>query len=55
MDIEIEGVNRHPWHLGTDRKIAETFVREQLCKRGVKSVALRCDDKLVRIYDWRDL
>ncbi len=54
MDIETaEGVKQHPFHLGTDKAVAETFVREQLRKDGVKSVALRQDGKLVKIYDFR--
>lgn len=54
MDIETsEGVTQHPFHLGTDKVVAETFVKEQLKKEGVRSVALRKGGKIVGIYDLR--
>jgi len=56
MDIEgADGVKQHPFHLGTIRATAETFVFEALRREGVKSVALRQGGKLISIYDWRDL
>lgn len=58
--MHIEKVNNnkqnHPYHLGTDLKIAESFVFEKLRQPGTVSVALRGEKgKLVKIYDWRDL
>jgi len=56
MNVETsEGVKQHPYHLGTDHAIAETFVKEELEKDDVKSVALKQKGKTVKIYDWRDL
>lgn len=46
---------QHPFHLGTDLAVAETFVFEQLRQPGTLSVALRWNTDLVRIYDFRDL
>lgn len=55
MHIERNGdVKPHGFSLGTDRKIAESFVFEQL-ESGADSVALRLGTKLVKIYDYRDL
>jgi hypothetical protein len=56
MDIETtDGIKPHGFHLGTDAAIAESFAMEALARKGVMSVALRQNGKLVRIYDWRDL
>ena len=55
MHIERNGeVKPHGFHLGTDRKIAEQFILEQL-QNGADSVALRLGRKLIKIYDYRDL
>lgn len=55
MHIETaKGVRQHPFHLGTDLAIAEQFACEATGRDGVLSVALRCDGKVVRIFDWRD-
>jgi hypothetical protein len=55
MHIERHGkVKPHGFHLGTDIKIAESFVFEQL-EAGADSIALRLGGKLVKIYDYRDL
>lgn len=51
MDIEtIEGVKQHPFHLGTDRKIALTFVSEQLAKPENISVRLKLNNKTDTIF-----
>lgn len=56
MDIETsEGIKQHPFHLGTDKFVAESFVKEHLKKEGVISVALRQGGKIVDIYDFRML
>lgn len=56
MDVETsDDVKQHPYHLGTDFCIAETFVKEELMRVGVKSITLRKDKKVVKIYDYRDL
>ena len=56
MDIETQnGVSQHGYHLGTDRKIAEKFALEAVKREGVVSVGLRLNNKLVAIYDWRDV
>jgi len=55
MDIETEKVSQHPFHLGTERKVAESFALEALRRPGVKSVALRLGGALVEIFDWRAL
>lgn len=56
MDIETsEGVKQHPYHLGTERILAEAFVCEALRRPGVMTVALRLDGELVKIFDQRDL
>ena len=56
MHIETrDGIKQHPFHLGTDLKIAETFVYERLGHADTLSIALRKDGKLVRIFDYRDL
>lgn len=55
MNIERDTVTLHPAHLGTDRKVAETFVLEALRRPGVKSVALYFGGELVEIFDWRAL
>ena len=59
MDIErVDGtVEQHGFHLGTDLKVAESFVIEALQNEFIPaaSVALRKAGKLVRIYDYRDL
>lgn len=56
MDIETAaGVKQHPFHLGTIREIAETFVLEALRRPEVRTVALRLNRNLIGIYDWRDL
>lgn len=55
MNVESDGkVQQWPYHLGTDRAMAETFVYERL-RHNALSVALYCDCKVVRIYDFRDL
>ena len=55
MHIERDGkVTPHGFHLGTDLKIAESFVFEQL-ESGAQSVALRLGGKLIKIYDYRDI
>ena len=54
MDIETDAVRQHPFHLGTIESVAVRFVLEALQRDGVKSVALRRDGKLVKIYDRRD-
>ena len=49
-----EGVAQHPFHLGTDLRIARQFALEALQRDGVLSVAIRGDkNKLVEILDWR--
>lgn len=48
-------VIQHPFHLGTEHRIAVQFVMEQLRAPGVMSVALYRDQRLVKIYDYRDL
>ncbi|MCP4258023.1 MAG: hypothetical protein GY774_10920 [Planctomycetes bacterium] len=59
MNIEdFDGnVKQHGFHLGTDIKIAESFVFEALRNdyKPARSVALRQAGKLVKIYDHRDL
>lgn len=57
MDIETsDGVKRHPFHLGTDKRVALTFVMDKLRIPGTKSVALyRPGMAAKEIYDWRDL
>lgn len=56
MHIETEaGVKAHPFHLGTDHKIAERFALEQVATAGVKSVALRQNGNVLQIYDFRDI
>lgn len=56
MDIETaEGIKQHPFHLGTDRAIAESFVEERLAQPETKSVALRLDGKIERVYSTRGL
>ena len=55
MNIETDAVKQHPFHLGTDRRVAESFVFEQLRRPEVKSVALYQGRKLVEIFDWRAL
>lgn len=56
MHIETDdGVSNHPFHLGSDMNVAERFVLEALNRPEVKSIALRKDKKLVRIYDWNDI
>ena len=56
MDIETQtGVTQHGYHLGTDFKIAERFALEEVRREGVVSVGLRLNNKLVQIYDWRDI
>lgn len=56
MHIETDKVRQHGFHLGTDLRVAETFVYKELRKPSVKSVALRFPNgRLIRIYDYRDL
>jgi len=59
MHVENEdgSVTPHPYHLGTDLKMAETIVLERLANthRPCISIALRWGSKLNRIYDHRDL
>lgn len=57
MNIETaEGVKQHPYHLGTDKRTALTFVMDALRRPGVMSVALcRAGNAAKEIYDWRDL
>lgn len=56
MDVETaEGVKPHGFHLGTNLRVAEGFVHEKLKQPEVMSVALRLDNELVRVYDFRDL
>lgn len=57
MDLETsDGIFQHPFHLGTDIKIARQFAVEALKRAGVISVALRGDkNKLVEILDWRNI
>ena len=57
MHIETrEGVTQHPFHLGTDLRIARAFALEALRRDGVLSVAIRGNkNKLVEILDWRAL
>lgn len=61
MHVETDQVRQHPYHLGTDLVIAETFVYDELRKPNVKSVAIRqmsangLRNVLIRTYDWRDL
>lgn len=55
MHIETgAGVKNHPFHLGTDKRVAVGFCLEQV-RLGAKSVALRLNGKIERIYDFRDL
>lgn len=55
MNIEKDGeVKRHPFHLGTDLKVAESFVFDHL-RNGAQSVKLFNDDKSIKIYDFNDL
>lgn len=58
MHIETrDGLAQHPFHLGTDERIARQFAIEALKREGVLSVALRHGpkQKLVEIFDWRNL
>lgn len=56
MHIETAaGIRQHPWHLGTLFEVAESFVLEALQRPGVMTIALRCGNELVGIYDWRAL
>lgn len=59
MHIEYtEGeITNHGYHLGTDLKVAESFVFEKLRSdfHPAISVALRQGGKLVKIYDHRDI
>jgi hypothetical protein len=58
MNIEkpVNVVKQHGFHLGTDRAIAESFVLERLRNDPeVISIALRCDGRLDRFYDWQDV
>lgn len=49
-------VKQHGFHLGTDLRIAESFVIEKLKNDpAILSIALRTDGKLHGIYDFRDL
>lgn len=49
-------VKQHPFHLGTQHNITESFVLDWLRNDPtIVSVALRLDRKLVRFYDWRDV
>lgn len=55
MFVEKDGeISPHKFHLGTDFKVAEPFVFEQL-ENGADSVALRLGRQLIKIYDYRDL
>lgn len=57
MHIETrDAIAQHPFHLGTDLRVARQFALEALQRDGVLSVALRGDKgKLVEILDWRAL
>ena len=56
MHVERETVKQHGYHLGTDRKVAESFVLEMLRKDPqVRSIALRFGQKLVQMFDHRDI
>lgn len=51
MDIGTEeGVKQHPFHLGTDRNIALSFVSEQLGLPGVVSVKLLFENKTDTVF-----
>ena len=61
MHVETaEGVVDHPYHLGTDLRVAESLALEALnggngyAGKSVVTVALRLKGKLFRIYDFRD-
>jgi len=48
-------IKQHPFHLGSDLAVAESFVMEMLLQPDVVSVALRGCGAVLRIYDYRDL
>lgn len=49
-------IKQHPYHLGTDLRVARQFAIEALGRVGVTSVAIRGDkNKLVEILDYRSL
>lgn len=50
-----EGVALHPYHLGTDLRVAEGLVFEMLRRPGVRTVCLRKGTDFAQIYDDRDL
>ena len=51
MNVETsEGVKQHPYHLGTDHAIAETFVKEEL-EKDVSTVTSELLGKATRITD----
>ena len=55
MHVETDGeVTPHGFHLGTDLRVAESFVFDKL-RAGAQSVALRRCGITHKIYDWRDL
>lgn len=56
MQIEkpVNVIKQHGFHLGTDLKIAERFVIEQL-KNGAVSVLLMQGNRKFKMYDYRDL
>ena len=57
MNVELSNgiVYQHPYHLGTILDVAMTVVMEKLRQPTTTSVALRRDNQLVGIYDYRDL
>lgn len=56
MDVETDNENyQHPFHLGTDRNVALSFVSEQLARDDVKSVALRYDGKVDTIFHGHEI
>ena len=55
LELEDGSLRRHGFHLGTDLKVALTFVHNALRNVGARSVALYLGNDLHAIYDWRDL
>ena len=57
MTLELEDgtLRRHGFHLGTDRRVALSFVYNALRNMGARSVALYLGTNREGLYDWRDL
>ena len=55
LELEDGSLKPHGFHLGTDLKVALTFVHNALRNMGARSVALYLGQERHAIYDWRDL